>query len=52
MQLHLVITSPFGTFATGDVVADPDIVEQLLQTHAERVVKVVPPKPATLPKED
>ena len=50
MQFHLVVTSPFGGHAAGELITDPETVEQLLQTHADRVVPFAPFKPAT--KED
>ena len=51
MHFHLVVTNPFGIHAAGDIVSDPDMVDQLLQTHADRVVKTVPPQP-TAARED
>lgn len=52
MQFHLVVTSPFVGRAAGDMIIDADTVEQSLQSHPDRVVKVAPPKPATVQKED
>ena len=50
MQFHLVVTSPFGGHAAGEVITDPETVEQLLQTHSDRVVRFLPFTPVT--KED
>ena len=47
MQFHLVVTSPFGGHAAGELITDPELVEQLLQSHADRVVRFVPPKPVS-----
>ena len=47
MQFNLIVTSPFGGHAAGDIITDPEQVEQLLQTHADRVVRFVAPKPAS-----
>ena len=50
MQFHLVVISPFGGHAAGEVITDPETVAQLMETHADRVVRFAPPKPVT--KED
>ena len=50
MQIHLVVTSPFGGHAAGELITDPELVEQLLHSHADRVVRFVAPKAVT--KED
>lgn len=42
MDFHLVVTNPFGAYAAGDVISDPDLVGQLTQTHDDRVVKIAP----------
>ena len=50
MSFHLVVTSPFGGHAAGDIISDPETVDRLLQVQADRVVRIVPQP--TAPKED
>lgn len=49
MHFHLIVSSPFGDFAAGDLVTDADVVDGLLQSHPDRVLKVAPLKPPALP---
>ena len=40
MQFHLVVTSPFGRYAVGDLLTDATSIDEALQSHGEQVVRV------------
>ncbi len=40
---HLVVRHPFGDYARGDVITDPDTVEKLKAESADHVLKITPP---------
>ena len=42
MDVHLVVTRPFATHNIGDLITDPGTITQLLETHPDRVVGIVP----------
>ncbi len=47
MDIHLIVKHPFGDYARGDTITDPETVAVVLAQSAEHVVRVTPhPKPA------
>jgi len=41
-ELHLTVVKPFGEYARGERITDPDKVAELLASHPEHVVKHLP----------
>lgn len=43
--MRLIVTVPFDTYATGDVIADADAIARALDANPNNVTKVADPPP-------